>query len=387
MPPMTALLFVRLALAVACLGLALPVVIPFQSLTGWKLTLISTEYGHRLAVAAALLGLAGYHQGGTVSRLGSVLLLFAVLLWFIPLMRAIGIGERLPPKMGAIFPLREKETAPDFRGLWWSVKPVAKEPTVMTFHEDENGPRRLFFYHAAKTAKAPCIVLFHSGGWENGSATEFPEWSLHWAEMGFAVASVEYRLAPKHTWPTPLDDARLAIDWLKTNATRLGITDRCFIIAGRSAGGQIASAVAYGLKDPAIKGCIAFYGPHDMFFARRHAYEDDVLNSLRLLRNYLGGDAEEKEATYTSASGMLLADKSSCPTLLIHGTRDALVWNMQSYRLALRLRELGVRHYLLELPWATHAMDWPFDGPSGQLIRYTVDRYLRFVSPTALTEP
>jgi acetyl esterase/lipase len=179
----------------------------------------------------------------------------------------------------------------------------------------------------------------------------------------------------------------LAIDWLKTNATRLGITDRCFIIAGRSAGGQIASAVAYGLKDPAIKGCIAFYGPHDMFFARRHAYEDDVLNSLRLLRNYLGGDAEEKEATYTSASGMLLADKSSCPTLLIHGTRDALVWNMQSYRLALRLRELGVRHYLLELPWATHAMDWPFDGPSGQLIRYTVDRYLRFVSPTALTEP
>lgn len=376
---MTSLLFVRLALSLVCLGLALPVIIPFQSLTGWKLTLLATEYGHRLAFAAALLGLAGFNQGGHVARAGSLLILLAVLLWFIPLIQALKIGERLSPKMAVIFPMRERESAPDFRGLWWSDKPVGKEPVVMTFHDDESGPRRLFFYHAAQTANAPCILLFHSGGWENGSATEFPEWSLHWAEMGFAVASVEYRLAPNHPWPAPLEDAKLAIGWLKQNAGRLGISDQCFITAGRSAGGQIASAVAYGLKESSIKGCISLYGPHDMFFARRHAYEDDLLNSLRLLRNYLDGDPEQQEARYTSASAILLADRNSCPTLLIHGTRDSLVWNMQSYRLSLKLRELGVRHYLLELPWATHAMDWPFDGPSGQLIRYTVDRYLRFV--------
>jgi acetyl esterase/lipase len=159
------------------------------------------------------------------------------------------------------------------------------------------------------------------------------------------------------------------------------VNPRGFILLGRSAGGQIASACAHGLRDPDIVGCVAIYAPHDMFFARRFAFEDDVLNSLRLLRNYLGGDPAEAETAYATASAFTLADGRSPPTLLIHGARDTLVWNMQSRRMAQRLRELGVRHLLVELPWAAHGMDWPFDGPGGQVTRIAVDGFLEAVCP------
>jgi acetyl esterase/lipase len=376
------LIVIRLLLAVMCLGLALLVIVPVNSLTGWKLTLVVTEYGHRLALFAALLGMAGYFLNGRMARVGSVFLFLAVLLWYVPLFQALGVGERLSSRLEVALPLGKAPSLPDFRGLWWSDKPSALEPEVMAFHEDAAGAKRLFFYRAASVGDAPCIVLFHSGGWENGSATEFPEWSRHWAAKGFAVASIEYRLAPQHIWPAPLEDAEQAIAWLKANALSLGISGDFFITAGRSAGAQIASAVACGLKEAGIKGCLAYYGPHDMFFARRHSYEDDVLNSLRLVRNYMGGDPEGREASYTSASAYLLADESTCPMFLFHGTRDNLVWNMQTFRLDLRLRELGVRHFLLELPWATHASDWVFDGPTGQLVRHATDHFLDYLVRT-----
>ena len=62
------------------------------------------------------------------------------------------------------------------------------------------------------------------------------------------------------------------------------------------------------------------------------------------MRQYLGGppDTPERMALYHSASGQLLADRTSPPTLLVHGYPDTLVWYRHSRRLAAHLRELGV---------------------------------------------
>ena len=48
--------------------------------------------------------------------------------------------------------------------------------------------------------------------------------------------------------------------------------------------------------------------------------------------------------------------------------------------MAERLRTLKAPHLLLELPWAAHGMDWPFDGPGGQLTRVAVDGFLKTVA-------
>jgi acetyl esterase/lipase len=139
--------------------------------------------------------------------------------------------------------------------------------------------------------------------------------------------------------------------------------------------------VGYSARDPAIRGVIALYAPHDMPFVWSVSREDDALNSARLMRQYMGGPPDEASRPhYVSASGQLLAGADSPPTLLVHGLLDTLSWYRHSERLGARLTELGVPHYYLRLPWGTHGFDFNPHGPGGQLADYAIDRFLATVT-------
>jgi len=119
----------------------------------------------------------------------------------------------------------------------------------------------------------------------------------------------------------------------------------------------------------------SFYSPYDMPFVWSIARPDDVLNSVKLLTQYLGGPPDgERVAWYESASPerLVRGPGSTPPTLLVHGALDQLVWHRHSERLEARLAEARVPHYFLSLPWATHACDFNLHGPSGQLIDYAL---------------
>ena len=63
--------------------------------------------------------------------------------------------------------------------------------------------------------------------------------------LGYAVASIDYRLAPEFKWPAQRDDLLAAIRFLRAHAAALGIDEDRLVLLGRSAGGQIATAAAY----------------------------------------------------------------------------------------------------------------------------------------------
>jgi acetyl esterase/lipase len=203
------------------------------------------------------------------------------------------------------------------------------------------------------------------------------------------VAALSYRLAPRWIWPAQRDDVVAAIAWLKVNAGKLGLDPTRLVLLGRSAGGQLATAVGYGTHDPAIRGVIALYAPHDMLFSWSVSRADDALNSIKLMSQYFGGppDTPARRTLYASASGQLLAQADSPPTLLLHGIPDTLAWYRHSERLAARLRELGVPHYYLRLPWATHGFDFNPDGPGGQLADYAISRWLSAVCRSDASGP
>jgi acetyl esterase/lipase len=370
-------------MAILCAFLALHVVVLIDTRLNWQFTLLATEYGHRIAVLAIALACTGMFIRRRDELAGTVLLLGSAFVLLMPVWQMGSITRRLPTEMRAAFgekAARGMQPA-SFASLWLGTgKPAPKraEEFVYTESGDEDS-LRIHFFRAGHRVHAPCIIVIHGGGWENGSATEFPLWNAYWSARGYAVACVEYRLAPKHRWPAPLQDMQRAIAWLKAHADELDIDPTRLVLLGRSAGGQIASACAVSLRDPMIRGCIAIYAPHDMFFARRFAFAEDVLDSRRLLRNYLGGDPEGAAENYRTASAFMLAGSDTCPTLLLHGTRDTFVWNMQSRRYAQRLGALGVKHHLVELPWAVHGFDWPHDGPGGQITRVAVDGFLQAV--------
>jgi acetyl esterase/lipase len=166
---------------------------------------------------------------------------------------------------------------------------------------------------------------------------------------------------------------------VKEHAAAWNVDAGKLVILGRSAGGQIAEASAYALRDPSVRGVVGLYAPADMNFAWKWGRSDDPLNSPLLLRRFLGGTPETARQAYDSASAILLVGAHSPPTLLVHGTIDTLVWNRQSERLAARLTEAGVPNMLVSMPWATHALEYNLSGPSGQLTEYAVAWFLAAV--------
>lgn len=103
----------------------------------------------------------------------------------------------------------------------------------------------------------PAIAFFHGGGWAYGSPAEFHNACRRYARKGFVTFSFAYRLSVNedgsvpHPEITPVEcvkDARSAIRWLKEHAEEWNIDSDKVIVAGQSAGGQLALSTA--LMDP-----------------------------------------------------------------------------------------------------------------------------------------
>ncbi len=220
--------------------------------------------------------------------------------------------------------------------------------------------------------------MIHGGAWRTSSKTELPALNRYLAQQHYAVASIDYRLAPDAQSPAAVDDAFQAIAYLKTNAAALHLDPTRLVIIGRSAGGQIALAVAYAGREPAIRGVVGFYSPSDLVRGYEHPSRRWVLDSCKVLEDYLGGTPATKADAYYAASPINFVKAHTPPTLLIHGQLDPLVWPEQSERLAARLQENGRPHFLLSIPWGTHGCDANLSGPSGQLSLYAIDRFLAY---------
>jgi acetyl esterase/lipase len=386
-------LFPFLALILAA-GSLLTVVRAPDWMWAWKLTILAGEFGHWLVLLP--LGLAvlnGFRPAREKRALTLALCTLALVCFLRPVFSARRIAERLPAEMNAAFGGGVSPgPAFDLRQLYGKNAAPPIEVTTEIFARPDGEELKLDFYAPVRAAAekdpaagprrdAPCIVVIHGGGWDGGDRTQLAAWNYRWAARGYAVAAISYRLAPRWIWPAQRDDVLAAIAWLKAHAAQLGLDPARLVLLGRSAGGQLATAVGYGARDPSIRGVVALYSPHDMPFVWSVSRVDDALNSTKLMLQYFGGPPDgERRAQYLSASGQWLARNDSPPTLLVHGVLDTLSWDRHSERLAARLAELSVPHYYLRLPWATHGFDFNPDGPGGQLADYAIDRFLRVVT-------
>ncbi len=373
--------WLRLVLALILCGAASFAVLPAPIMALFPVALVATELGHWCFLAPLLLALLPASRS-LPGWAGTGVALVACGLYLSSIVRAQRIAAALPAEMTQAFPNARDTPGAAFswKKLWFGRGGRSVPPEIFEYARPNGNPLHLHLYRSEPRQPAPCVLVIHGGGWSSGTPDEFLALNRLLADRGYAVASMEYRLAPASPWPAQREDVLAALRCLKERAEEFGIDPQRFVILGRSAGGQIAEAVAYGAHDPAIRGCIAFYAPADLHYAYQFARADDILNSLKLVTQYLGGKPSEVRDNYDSASGILLADPASPPTLLLHGRRDELVWFRQSDRLAARLQMLGVAHYFVQLPWATHAFDFNVNGPGGQISTYAVETFLDAVT-------
>jgi acetyl esterase/lipase len=111
-------------------------------------------------------------------------------------------------------------------------------------------PARLYDPPGAGLEARPLIVYLHGGCWALGDLeTHDGVCRFLAASTAAAVLSVEYRLAPEHPFPAGLDDALAAFRWASAETARLGADPNRIAIAGDSAGGNLAAAVARLARD------------------------------------------------------------------------------------------------------------------------------------------
>lgn len=90
------------------------------------------------------------------------------------------------------------------------------------------------------TGKLPVIVFLHGGGWSGGTRTTGPDFKRFFAQDGFAVAAIEYRLTTDITFPSNVEDVKTAVRWLRANAATYNLDAQHIGLWGTSAGGQLA---------------------------------------------------------------------------------------------------------------------------------------------------
>ena len=118
----------------------------------------------------------------------------------------------------------------------------------------DSGPAvRCLLYGPAERENATSTAAYlhvHGGGYLFGSPEGSDPMNRYIArELGITVLSVDYRLAPEHPIPAPLDDCYAALSWLHENATDLGVDPQRIGIGGESAGGGLAAALAIKARD------------------------------------------------------------------------------------------------------------------------------------------
>ncbi|MDA0350591.1 MAG: alpha/beta hydrolase [Chloroflexi bacterium] len=237
----------------------------------------------------------------------------------------------------------------------------APDVTVRTYRKtDSTGA------HAA-------IYWIHGGGYMGGTHDGNNDTASEWArDLGAVVASVDYRLAPEHPYPAPIEDCYAGLKWLVANAARLGVDPNRIIIAGGSAGAGLAAALALLVRDRGelnVTHQVLIYPMIDdtrttassQWTSWVWTKESNNTGWRAYLGDLFGTDAVPPYAAPTRATNL-----AGLPAAYVMvGTLDLFLDEDLEY--ARRLIEAGVPTELKVYPGAPHGFDTPRLGGKAEL--------------------
>jgi len=260
-----------------------------------------------------------------------------------------------------------------FRGI--ATEKVRYTPNIQ-FAAPNGVPLSMDIYQPPQVGNYPAIVILYGGAWQYGNPKANAEFSRYMAARGYTIFAIDYRHAPRYRFPAQLDDVRAALDFIRQNAVKYEAQPDRIAILGRSAGGHLAMLAAYQPDALPVQAVVSYYGPFNLTQGYKDPPQPDPLNVRALLSAFLGGSPEQLPQQYIKASPASYVTRKLLPTLLIHGSRDHIVEVRFAQDMYQRLQAVGTSSILLEIPWAEHAFDAIFSGPSNQLALYYTERFL-----------
>lgn len=218
----------------------------------------------------------------------------------------------------------------------------------------------------------PVAFYLHGGAFVEGDKSTDVKRIRGLAERGIAVASVNYRLAPKTGPSELLEDVSAAIRWVSDHGEEYGLRTDKVSLWGASAGAHIAAKAGMELKRETMPGIpnqiaavVCWFGLFDFVLSSRRTALEGALLAPGPEANLLAtGGSKESEPSdpdaLFEASVYSSVDSNVPPFLLMHGDSDHIVPYSESESLHHELRRSGVRSNLMLIGGAGHE-DSAFD--------------------------
>ena len=267
-------------------------------------------------------------------------------------------------------------------------------------------------FYGVENNFAPVILYIHGGGLVWGSRKDInPDQVKLYTTAGFAVFSIDYRLAPETKMNEILEDVEDAFSWLKENGEhKLNIDPDKIFITGGSAGGYLALMTGTFKQKP--RAIISFYGYGDITSSWATLPSSHFLGMPRVtkeLARQLVSNLPISEAPLEKRYGIYLYGRQTgnwiedisgldtflnkkqlrqwCPlfnisseyppTLLLHGTNDVDVPFEESKKMSLELSGSGVYNKLITMNGYGHVFDQNMNNPD---VKYAFSETLQFLN-------
>jgi acetyl esterase len=224
-----------------------------------------------------------------------------------------------------------------------------------------DGTIAIRLYDPGPARPAPCLVYLHGGGWVLGGLDSHDRVCRELAlAAGIMVAAVDYRRAPEHKFPLPLQDCIAAVRWIVGNGGGWGIDPARLAVGGDSAGGNLALATLLARRDQGERPLSAGLLVYGMFAAdgdsdsHRRFGDGSLLLSTAEAAGFWDCYLADAGQRRDPLAVPLLADLHGLPPLYVAAAAlDPLLDD--SLRLVERLKAAGQPHRFRLWPGLTHA--------------------------------
>jgi acetyl esterase/lipase len=250
----------------------------------------------------------------------------------------------------------------------------------------------------------PVIIAIHGGAWVLGNkgSMNIPLFNHYFASKGYAVFDIQYGLLDVSTLPggsfgvfstfsslipflyngsynieDQIENVGYFTKMLELNSSRYKADMDNVFVVGRSAGGNLASLVTLGYKNPlfagnfstnmTIRGGIWIYPVTNITRDETGSFDPFVEGNLPI----------EEQYKKLFAASLISNSTVVPPIMIVQGSKDGLAdyesQGVSFYRLA---NSLGHRCILITIPWAGHGFDYNFYGYGGQISTYYIERFM-----------
>jgi acetyl esterase/lipase len=251
------------------------------------------------------------------------------------------------------------------------------------------GSQTLDLYIPAAAARhpLPLVMFVHGGGMTSGDKDNIrPIFLNALASAGYAVASINYRLAPMSKFPAQIEDVKCAIRYLREKAVTYGLDANEIFAFGTSVGGQFVALAAltgphsgfdvgpYLDQSSALRAVVDFFGPANM-------NERAGFTPAGTLRDF-GSNSSAADLSRASPTHYVIPNAP--PIMLVHGLQDAKVPESQSIELYNDLIAAGDQSELVPVQNMGHMFmqvgSSPLDPSLDQIGTDMVDFFNRYLA-------